>query len=602
MQDGKTLRLVVVLLGLGILTAPALAADQAGQRFYKAYYLETQENDFEAAAKLYEQVASNSNLSKSVRAKAKVRLAACREELACADFASLMPPHTLFYAELSNPGEHIAGLVKQLGLLGDEDPSANAGKGRRIAISPSLIKGVLGLRGAAVAITGIDMANQAPYGVAILHPGDLDVVRGIIETAVSTGGKQVDAIEGYPTYVIEDEAVVTLTNRLVVVSNKPELIREVLRRLKGIEKTSLATNENLREVLSDRGDALLYFCVNAKALMPMVSGALNAAAAHKPEVAMAAMLLDLESTEAITGRINLGEQGLQIDLRLQLAEGHKNLVYNFLRTPAISEKTFQSIPEGVAGFFAAALNDDNRSMADQRSGTSPPPISALDLGREVFGNIVSFAVYALPGGEGAVIDGEKIPDVALAITVNDPAKSQALWNQILSIASMASGAAATPGDTVEIEGATMHTYKLPEGITIHMATMGRDLLISPSASAIRRSIVAKREGRTVLKDPVFVNALQGIGAETTHALVIHPGRCLEIAKMHMSDREYSEVAAFIPLLKELVVATVINYADNQLSVSTAVTGIPDVSELVSKLAFEHRNGHGHDRRAMASTD
>ena len=417
----------------------------------------------------------------------------------------------------------------------------------------ALIKGVLGLRGAAVAITGIDMAKQEPHGVLVLHPGDLDVVRGLIETAVSTGGKQVDSIEGYPTYVIEDEAVVTLTNRLVVVSNKPALIREVLRRLKGKEKTSLATSKNLREVLSDRGDALLYFCVNARALMPMVSGMLQAAAAHDPEVAMVSSLLDLESTEAITGRVNLGEQGLQIDLRLQLAEGHKNLVYNFLRTPAISEQTFQSIPEGVAGFFAAALNDANKSMADRSSGSnSPPPISALDLGREVFGNIVSFAVYALPGGEGAVIDGEQIPDVALAITVNDPAKSQALWNQILSIASMASGSAATPGGTVEIEGATMHTYKLPEGVTIHMATMGRDLLISPSASAIRRSIVAKRQGRTVLKDPVFARALEGIGADTTHAFVVHPGRCLEVAKVHMSDREYSEVAAFIPLLEELV--------------------------------------------------
>ena len=153
MLNGTTRRLAVAVLGLCILTAPALATDQAGQTFYKAYYLETQENDFEAAAKLYEQVASNSSVSKSVRAKAQARLAACREELACTDFASLMPPHTLFYAELSNPGQHIAGLVKQLGLLGDEDPSANAGKPQRVAVSPALIRGVLGLRGASSQMT-----------------------------------------------------------------------------------------------------------------------------------------------------------------------------------------------------------------------------------------------------------------------------------------------------------------------------------------------------------------------------------------------------------------------------------------------------------------
>ena len=208
--------LAVLLLALGGNTVAAGAESDEG-KFYRAYYLEHADGNVSAAAALYEDVVAAHGIDRGITSQAKARLAACREALASSDFAKLMPPDTLAYAELKRPGDQVLKLLANLGLLADEGaPPADGGN--RIAISPALIKEVLGIRGAAVALTGVDMVKGAPAGVLVFDPGNLEVIRGLIETGLPIGGKPVEPIEGFPTYSVEDQAFVTLTSRLVVVS------------------------------------------------------------------------------------------------------------------------------------------------------------------------------------------------------------------------------------------------------------------------------------------------------------------------------------------------------------------------------------------------
>ena len=177
-----------VLLVISLLAPLSLLrAAQAGpgdQRFYEAYFLERAEGDCSAAADLYKEVASNRRADDELRERAKARLIACREELASTDLAKLMPPDALVYFELNRPGEQVVKLLEKLGLLAGTDRVASEGN-KRIAIGPELVSEVLGIRGAAVAITGFDPRKGAPSGVLVFHPGKLEVIRGLIETGLA---------------------------------------------------------------------------------------------------------------------------------------------------------------------------------------------------------------------------------------------------------------------------------------------------------------------------------------------------------------------------------------------------------------------------------
>lgn len=200
--------------------------ESVADKFYQAYYLEQAKDDYAGAAKLYAQVVAARDAGAELQAAAKARLAGCQEELASSDLAKLMPPQPLAYVELSRPGERVRKLLDQLGLLAHADQPAVAGQ-NRFAISPALIEATLGMRGAALAVTGFDPSNQRPSGVIVLAPGDMEIMRGLIETMLPAGATVVEPIGGFPTYETEG-AYVTLTARLVVAASSPIEIEGVL--------------------------------------------------------------------------------------------------------------------------------------------------------------------------------------------------------------------------------------------------------------------------------------------------------------------------------------------------------------------------------------
>lgn len=572
---------VLVMVGAA---GPAVAGG-GEDRFYKAYYLEHAKGNLEAAVRLYADAGGDRGLDSELRAESKVRLAACREELGSSDFARLMPPNTLFYAEIGRPGAQLESLLGQLGLLGTEgEPGGEDGP--RVAISPALIRELLGIRGAAVAITGVDLMKGKPAGVVVFHPGNLEVIRGLIETALPAGGKSVEPIQGYPTYDVEGQAIVTLTSRLVVAGTNRAQVEGVLKRLSGKEKSSLATSGELSEVMKDRDDNLLFFCVNAKPILPLINGLL--AASGSREIAMARVLLDPESFHSLSGRAGVDDDGLFFDIALRLDEGHHNLIYNFLRTPAINRETLKSIPAGVAGFIAGALNEapSRFTSTSGDSDGSSRIVTALDIGREIFANVISFAVFAMPPDDASEQRGP-IPDVAAVITVNDPGRSEALWTQVLGIASLAAGGRSFEGSAVTIDGTEARAFQFDDKVTIYFATVENNVLIATSESAVARTIRARSDGKSILNDPAFAASLERMTPTATKAVFVHPGRCFEIAKQFMNPSEIAEAAPFVGMLSDTVASLVVDHSDQLFRLSVSVTDLPQIGGILSTILTQH---------------
>ncbi|MCP4591401.1 MAG: hypothetical protein GY842_11700 [bacterium] len=571
----------LVAVGLSLaLAAGTVYAGPGETALYKAYYLEQELGDVDAAGQLYAKALSDGGLTPTLESQARRGLASCREESACRDFARLMPPDTWVYLELNNPGEQFGDLLSMLGLLGGPNGGLAAGDGRHVSVSPMLIDELMGIRGAAVAITGFDLTTQMPMGVAVFHPGNIDTIRGIIETALPAAAEAVKPIQGHPTFLVEDQAFVCLTSRLVVVSPQRPQIVGLLRRLEGKSDKSFATSEAMADVLANRDDAALFFCVNAEPIMPMVT----ALAPASRDLAMANAVVDLNSLSWIAGKAGVGNYGLFLDMAVGLDAGHHNMVYNLMRTPPITRDTLRCIPQGTAGFLAAALGEAPAGAAHP-AGTArnAPPITGLDFGRELFANIVDFAVYALPPAGDGVPSVGPVPDLAAVIRVNDPDKSQALWTQILGIASMAAGAPTTDGKVEPIGGADVHTYKFPDGVKILFATVKDKVVIAATRQAMSRAVSAAAGGASILDDPAFAASLERITENTSKAIFVHPGRCFEIGKRFMNEHELDEAEPVMAMLTDMVASVLTDESEEQFRLSASATGLPDVGDFVAQM-------------------
>lgn len=577
----STIRLLgIFLLIAGPGTTALLAKEPVPEKFFQAYYLEHEAGDFEAAGKLYAEVADDSRVDKAVRERAANRAAACQEELASRDFARLMPPTALAYLELSRPGDRVSKLLDQLGLLRHANLAFREAE-RRVAISPVLVKEVLGLGGAAVAITGVDLKGQKPAGVIVVHPGNLEAIRGLVESALPAAAEAVEPIGGFATFNVENEALVTLTARLIIIGSDRGQNEAVVERLAGREKSSLADNEALREMSGDRGDSLLTFFINAKPIMPMLQGLIAAQASQNPEIAMAQAVLDPASFHSLIGRMAIGDDGLGLEIALRLDEGHRNLAFHFLRSSPINPDTLAGIPDGAAAVLVGALNDPGSRYSSRPAGAEPAPVTLMDLGREVFANITTYALFVLPSDDPAP-SGPPIPDVGLVMTVNDPAKSEALWTQMLGIAHLASGGKGLVVEPTKLEGVPVRGYQMPEGLTLHFAAAGNDVMIATKESVIARAIAARKNNRSITDDQAFAAAMKSIGEHTTQAVLVHAGRLSDIAKRFVPAQDLAEAAPIMQALSNTVAALTITHSNNAFRLALSVSGMPNVGDFVAR--------------------
>ena len=578
-------------LAAGLLFAAPLAApaqqSASEAMFHRAYYLEHEGVDPSQALEAYRKVAGDPRAKAELRELAEARARGLSEDIAAQNLANLVPASTLFYAELARPGEQLGKLLAQLGLLGEAGHVARD----KFAVSPLLIDGLLGLRGAALAVTELSPSGE-PNGVLILHPGELDVLRGAIETFLPAGGEPIDAIGGYPAWSVEGEAVLCATSRLLVAGRDASAVAAVIARLENGPAGSLGAEPRARQALGQEGTGLMRFLINAEPLKPLIRAQIQQAAQQDPGAAMAASLLDIESLQSVSGRIGVEQDGVAFELALDLAQGHKNVVFNLLRRPAVGRGTLELVPQGAAFFLATAFNP-TAQVAPLEAGEGGEVVTFLDFGREVFGNLIDGAIYGLPPSGSA---GPGLPDVACVMRVNDAERTRGLWSLVLGLA----GGTGAPASIEQSGGATLERYDV-QGVPVFLASRDGRVVLSPSRAAVERSLAGDARA-SVLGDGVYQKALEALGQSPTLIAAACPGRCAVMARGFMPAHEANEIAPYAALLEKTVVALTVQHSDTRLALAARVSAIPDISKLVTQAAKGWKQVQAHPAPSPVAQD
>ncbi len=575
------------LLCLGLTFGTALAAlgqDKAAEtpaeaEFRRGFFLQVHEHNASGAASAYEKAAADPTATDTLRAQAKVRLAQVREDIASANLASLMPTDCLAYAELVEPGEHVARILKMMDLVGPpaggEKPTGTPvklGGGLQLpadfAISPALVNELKKLRGAAVGLTAISDKGQ-PEGLIVIHPGDCDLLRGVIETGVQVL-EPGEPIEGFKSYRIPNMGWVVLTARLVLVSDSREQLVATVDRMHNPQAANLAASASFKRAVGDSKGALLFAYVDGpqavKRFGPMLKG---------QEAAIVRTLADLEHLESLVVALTTTDSAIQFRAQLNLMSGHHNMLYALIRTAPVTKRSLEHVPKGAAGVLVLGLNPAGPAPAPAADGQSPPSVSAMDIGREFFNNIEELSVFAM----APTVPTQKIPDIGVVVAVKDPAKSEALWNQILSLATLVGARQPTPATDISIEGKAGRVYHFDGMPPVVVLRLDREMIIG-TEGAVASSARSQTAG-TIAQDPAFASLLARLTPDTSKALLVDVGRAVDVAAALSHNREARQLKAIGEMTRETKVSIVTDEAPNQLTVRAELTGLPKFQAILS---------------------
>ncbi len=592
--------LLSVLL-MAVSVTAAVAQDASQKEFQRGYFLQTHEGDAAGAAAAYEKVLAAGDAPAALQAEARARLAQCREDLATADLARLMPPDALAYVEITRPGKHIEKLLKMVGLVRTPKAPATDPRAKGIplpeglffpddfTISPRLVAELSQLRGAAVAVTSIDPQREQAEGVAVLHPGSDDFLRGLLETAVQFLQPD-EPIDGFRTYRFQGEAWITTTSSLVIVANSRQEVAAAVARLKNPGAESLASREQFKRCRADCGDAMMFAYVGGQQMMERFGSQLSG-----EEGAIARAVLDLDHWESLTAAVGATEKGIQIEARLNLVPGHRNLAYGLIQTAPLTKRSLDYVPGESASVVLLGLNPPadpaDSSGKDPAAEKGARILTVMDIGREIFGNIEEIALFVLPRENGGG-QGPPVPEVGLVMAVKDPAKSEAVWNQLLALPAMfgAPGAAA-PRD-VTIEGHAGKVYSYPDSPPIVMVPVEGRALVAGTEAAVKAAVKAGATEKGIRNDATLGPLVESLGPTASKAILVDVGRTIRtVASCQTAGRNSAEIPRDVrqlmavgSLLKGLRLSAVTDEGPNQLVVRVEATGLPNVPAIIKTVA------------------
>jgi len=592
----KLLARRLALCGLVVsLASVAARAEDAAAFVQKGFYLQVHEGDLAGAAAAFERVVSDSAAPAALRHEAEVRLAQCREDLAAADLARLMPPDAIAYVELNRPGDQIARLAKMMGLVrepgaepapaeGQATPGIPLGNGlvfpANFTLSPALVAELKKFRGAALAITGLDeQLKNMPEGVLVIHPGDCDLIRGLLETAVQLVEPD-KPIGSFKTYRFHDgprQFWITVTARLLVAGTNRETVAATVERLGNPKAEGLAMRPAFKAHEGERRNALLFAYVDgretARRLRTLMKG---------QEAGIVAGLLDLEHLESLTLSAGVTDASVQIVGRMNLLPGHHNLAYNLIRTAPFSGRSLKSVPRGTAAVVLVGLNPATPAPAAKSSSEGPVEVTGMDLGREIFANVEEVAFFVLPTAAKAEGPHAHVPEMAALFAVKDAAKSEAIWNQILAIAAMVGVRHSQPRD-VTIEGIRGEQYQFPGIPPIVVLRAADRALIVGTQEAASAALRASGGKDSILADEAYSKVLARLTPTSSKAVLVDAGRAMQIARNLSGSGSTPEMDLASVAVKDLRVSIVTDEAPNCLTLSIEASGLPNVPALISKI-------------------
>lgn len=507
------------------------------------------------------------------------------------DLAALLPPDAIAYVELRQPGQHVARILEAAGLVGHAGPVGPESREKDTVspflVSPRLLEALKSVEGAALAVTDFDPRRGEPQGVLVVDPGSADLVYGLIETALSgaSAAGEVRTAEPVERHAAFETPVglVCLTPQYIVLGSTRDLVAAALARANDSAAPSLASDAGFREARAQTPDSLLRLVVNAKPVLARLKA--EAFGGNEPprEYQMAQAIADVESVRWASLSIGTQEKSLAIEARLVLDDSNQSFAFHLLRTPPVGKDALRAAPGGAAAVLAFALGDPAESPVaaprDPGADDVSPPITGLDLGREIFANVKDVVAFLLPWGPEPPARGTPpIPDVGLVFTVKDPSRSEALWKQLLGIGALLSRSSQEPVRKEKVEGRTVHVYSFPEGIEASVLRLKDRVVVATSSRALGQAVAAQEGKTSALDDAAIAKAWGGALAGSSKLAVLHAGRLLEMAAPFVRLRGQEA-----DLMREALKDASLTLATNEAPASLRLRVAADVPKLDSVL-------------------
>ena len=318
---------------------------------------------------------------------------------------------------------------------------------------------------------------------------------------------------------------------------------------------------------------------------------------------MVSTLLDLEHVESLTVSVTTRDDAIAARVQLNLMEGHKNLAYALIRTAPLSKRSLSQVPAGSAAVLVLGLNPPAKGAVPAEQ---PAGVSAMDVGREIFHNIDELAVFTFPTTDSAQ-QAAGLPEIGVAVAVKDPAKSEAVWNQVLALASLFGGRQSSPPSEIKIEGRDGHAYHLAGIPTIAVVRSGETGLVIGTQGAVAASLKAVAERRSIADDPAFAPMVARLTPTTSKALFVNVGGTLQMVAGMSKGRDSQELQTISQLVRDMKVSVTTDEPPNQLTIDAEVTGLPKFHDLLPLIRGNQGRrgvaaGDGWDTRSVGGTD
>lgn len=568
----------------------------AENAFFRGYYLQHETGDLKKAVDEYKKSIALDPAS-ATRAAIDAEMADLQEQLVNSDFAQLMPANSLAFLEISKPGSHLEQIAKMIGLTGRE---FSAGYKRTVLrldrnvvipsdfqISPSLLRELKKIRGAAFSVTDIN-PNGPPKGVLVIHPGESDLVTGIVETGVQLVPSN-EKIGGYPTFQVENEIWIVKTKRMIVVSPEKSQLEDCIQRIANPELPSLANVESFQNARKDNRDVAVFAYASPKLLLEKFGDEIR-----DQEFAIARMVMDFDHMNHVIATLSDTDQGLQLKVNVDFAEDHNSFGYGLIRTVPLSRKALSHIPTDSVAVVGMGLNP-KMVMAAQAAGSNQ--LTGLDIGREIFANIEEVGLFVLP----TVISRDKMPDVGLVIASSDIEKSENLWNTLLELPASMKLEEGPRSKTVTIDGVEAKHYSLPGHSDLPdflIARLNNESLIAGTEAAVRAALDAAKTGKTLSKDSRAKPFWNSTTDMTAKAAFVHVGRALQLSAQMARGNERQEMLEISKVVDELTLTLAIDEAPANFEARLNAVGLPQFEDVIKTMSkFERpRVRQASDRR------
>jgi tetratricopeptide (TPR) repeat protein len=638
---------ITFLMAIGVFALVGLQYCLAGQStgtkpasvlLQEALYAEEIDGDLDKAIKIYDQIIKDKSAQRNHVAQAMYRQGMCYlkqqneqraqeifqtliaqyseqteiigkvkpllDGLGNTDPAALMPPETIFYAEIGSPGKQIETILNMLkgtplenplmALGGNNtgwqgsNPPANIIAG---LLNPGMMAEFKKIQGVGIGITGISDEEEPP-AIIVLFLGKSDALKGLLQMALTMAGKPMESLEGMQTVALPDGGCAVYDDTIVIMATQKAYAAGQLawsvKQYKGMtsEPTLASSNKSFVKVPRKvRQENLLTIWIDMDRAFAGLKKVLPEGALPE-EIRMANGFVNFDSIDDVMTFLSLEENGIAVEANVAFKDGQNSLAYNMIRTPNLNKAGFEAVPSNAIGLISFVLGDAQSPQA-QLIGQKIQEETGYDIGKELYANIDQVTLFILPpdgsSSQANTMIPQPVASLGLAITSNDPEQTRLTLAKLLSAAN-ALPAESTAGPTEPING----KYEIPlvEGqkLYCYMDQGRKTTVISLAPSVIESSLSAMNSRQSALTGGPLQNPLSKLSPSTSKLVLINVAGIVRMAQSNMGS--FAEQNNLSESLNQLATSSSNTFLQlrtdekpDNLNIRADVIGIPPINEL-----------------------